>query len=93
MALLPVLNKIVEKFFATRIEKFLMKFTVLNKMQYGYQKGIGTIDALNNINNKVTRALNEGKFLGAIMIDLQKAFDTLEKKSYYRETLQTWDTR
>lgn len=79
VALLPVLNKIVEKFFTIRIEKFLNKFSLLNKMQFGYQKGMGTTDALHKINNNITRALNDGKHVGAVMIDLQKAFDTLEK--------------
>jgi hypothetical protein len=80
IALLPVLNKIVEKFFAEQIEKFFKKFQLMNKQQYGYQKGIGTVDALHYINNNITRALNEGKFVGAILIDLQKAFDTLNKE-------------
>lgn len=79
VALLPVLNKIVEKFFAIRIEKFLKQFGLLNVNQFGYQKGKGTADALNHINNHITRALNEGKYAAAIMIDLQKAFDTLDK--------------
>jgi len=81
IALLPVLNKIVEKFFSTRVENFLNDFGMLNKFQFGYQRGIGTIDALHNINDNVVRALNEGKHVGAIMIDLQKAFDTLEKNT------------
>lgn len=85
IALLPVLNKIVEKFFATRILDFLTKHNLLNKHQFGFQQHKGTIDALNYINNNINRALNEGKHIGAVFIDLKKAFDTLDKETLYEK--------
>lgn len=80
IALLPVLNKIVEKFFATRIMNFLRKNNILNKHQFGFQQRKGTVDALKCINNNINRALHEGKHVGAVFIDLKKAFDTLDKE-------------
>lgn len=53
---------------------FVSCFKLLNTNQYGYQKGKSTIDALERINCLVTKALDEGKYVGAIMIDLKKSF-------------------
>lgn len=78
--MLPVLNKIIEKFFADRITSFLTKYNVLHKQQFGFQQHKSTSDALQYINNHINRALNEGKHVGAIFVDLKKAFDTLDKK-------------
>jgi hypothetical protein len=81
IALLPVINKIIEKFFAQRINNYLSQFQLLYKNQYGYQTGKSTTDALHAINNKITKALDEGKYVGGILVDLEKAFDTLEKQA------------
>ena len=78
ISLLPVIDKIIEKFFVNKITDFLNKYNLLLKNQFGFRKNTGTKDALNQINDVVTEALNEGKMVGAILVDLQKAFDTLE---------------
>jgi hypothetical protein len=79
IALLPAINKIIEKFFAQRINNFVNKFNLLCKNQFAYQRGKSTVEALHEINNKITAALNNGEFAGAILVDLQKAFDTVNK--------------
>jgi len=77
ISLLPVLNKFIEKFFAERITTFLTKKNLLSENQFGFRKNKSTNDALKEINDKISGALNDGKFVSAIMIDLQKAFDTV----------------
>lgn len=85
IALLPVLNKIIENFFSNRILSFLTKFKILNKCQYGFQQHTGTTNALNHINNKITCALNNSKHIGAIAIDLKKVFDTLDEEIMFKK--------
>jgi hypothetical protein len=51
---------------------------VLTKSQYGFCKNLSASEALKKINEIITTALNQGKLIGAILIDLQKAFDTID---------------
>jgi hypothetical protein len=80
IALLPAINKIIEKFFAYRIQNFLTKYKIISTKQFGFQKKKGTTEALKFLNDEIAKALNEGKFIGTILIDLQKAFDTINRE-------------
>ena len=80
IALLSIIDKIIEKFFANKINKFFEKFKILSDIQYGYSKGKSTTQLLINLNEIVTKSLNEGKYVGIVLVDLQKAFDTFDKK-------------
>ena len=88
VALLPALNKPIEKFFANQLNNFLEKNSIIIKEQYGFQKGKGTVDALKEINEKITDALSSGKKVGAIFIDLQKAFDTVNRSKLLNKLVQ-----
>jgi hypothetical protein len=61
-----------------KITDFLESDKLLTPQQFGFRKKTGTNDALKSINDVVTGALNEGKYVGAVLIDLQKAFDTID---------------
>jgi hypothetical protein len=80
ISLLSIIDKIIEKFFANKIREFLEKYNMLSKIQYGYTKKKGTTDLLVQINDIITKALNEGKYVGLVLIDLQKAFDTFDQE-------------
>ena len=80
IALQPAINKIIEKSFAMRIQNFLVRFNIITENQYGFQKNKGTGEAIKDLNDKVTTALDKGKYTGLILIDLQKAFDTISRK-------------
>jgi len=79
IVILSVINKLIEKFFAMQLQHFLHKWNIVINDQFGFQTGKGTTEALISINEKISRALNEGKHIGAIFIDLQKAFDTVNR--------------
>jgi hypothetical protein len=80
IALLSIIDKIIEKFFADKIRNFLEKQQILSKVQFGYTKNKSTTDLLIKINEVIATALNEGKYVGVVLIDLQKAFDTFDQK-------------
>jgi hypothetical protein len=80
IAILPVVDKVIEKFFANQIKNFFTKHNVFTEKQYGFQEKKGTTEALKSLNEVVVNALNQGKFVGAVLIDLQKAFDTINKQ-------------
>jgi hypothetical protein len=79
VSILPTMNKIIEKFFALNLQNFLKKENIIIEEQFGFQKGKGTNEALKILNSKVAGALHEGKSVGAIFVDLQKAFDTINR--------------
>jgi hypothetical protein len=58
---------------------FLVKYKVLNSEQYGFQKNKSTTGAQIHINEIISKALNDGKFASVILVDLQKAFDTVNR--------------
>jgi hypothetical protein len=78
IALLSNVNKIVEKFFAKQILNFLNKYNVITNKQFGFRQNRGTIDALKYINEIVAESLNNGNYIKAALVDLQKAFDTID---------------
>jgi len=74
-----IINKLIEKFFAKQLQEFLKTWNIIIHEQYGFQAGNGTAEALVSINEKISHALNMGKHVGAVFIDLQKAFDTVNR--------------
>ena len=88
IAILPSINKIIEKFFSNKLQSFLEKENIIINDQFGFQKNKGTNEALKKINDDICKALHEGKHVGAIFIDLQKAFDTINRHRLKRKMLK-----
>ena len=78
IALLSNINKIIEKFFYTKIVTFLDRFNIITEKQYGFRQNKSTTDSLKHINEVLAKSLNDGMYAKAVLIDLQKAFDTLD---------------
>ena len=89
ISLLSVFDKIIEKLVYKRVQSFLSKDNVLYKYQYGFRTNFSTTNALLDVLNYIYTALDEGKYVFGIYIDLKKAFDTvnhnilLTKLEYY----------
>lgn len=78
IAILSVINKIVEKIIVNQMSNFLEKHNIISDAQHGFRRGRSTSTALAQFTDYVNNRLNEGKFVAAIFIDYKKAFDTLE---------------
>ena len=85
IAILPVLNKMIESFFVGQLKDFLAEGNILINEQFGFQKGKGTNEALKFLNDNIANALDDGKQVGAIFIDLQKAFDTINREKLIKK--------
>jgi hypothetical protein len=81
ISLLSNINKIIEKFFAKKILTFLNKHNVITEKQFGFRQSKGAVDALKYINEIVSNSLNNGKHVEAVLVDLQKAFDTVDHQA------------
>lgn len=89
ISLLPTLSKIFEKLLKNRLVQHLIQNNVLSSRQFGYQKGIGTTDAIDSLVDDVVKNLNDRKKVVGLFLDLSAAFDMvdhsilLEKLEYY----------
>ena len=63
-----------------RLTTFLDKNKILSKHQYGFRKNRSTEHAIMDFVDKITKAIDEGKFSVGIFLDLSKAFDTINHK-------------
>jgi hypothetical protein len=62
-----------------RLSKFIDKYKILSKHQYGFRKNRSTEHALIDFTDKITKAIDEGKYSIGIFLDLSKASQGAEK--------------
>lgn len=74
---LSVFNKILEKLLLNRIIPFLDKHNVLYSLQYGFRQGSSTSTAIVELLDDVISGIDTKQVVGALFLDLRKAFDTL----------------
>ena len=72
---LPSLSKLFEKIIQSQISVYIEKF--LSPFLCGYRKGYNVQHALVTLIEKWRISLDKGGFAGGILMDLSKAFDTL----------------
>lgn len=77
ITILPVIDKIVEKYVCNQIQDFYAKNDVLSSTQYGFQPNKSTTQLLSKFTDEVNEALNDKNNVILLFIDFSKAFDTL----------------
>jgi len=78
ISLLPLISKIFEKVVLDQTQNFLNENKVLYNYQSGFRSSRSTAFALSYLNNKILQGFDKGLVTGMILIDLQKAFDTID---------------
>ena len=87
VSLLPLVSKVIEKVIHNQTEIFLNKNKILYKYQSGFRKSFSTNSCLTLLTDKINKGFESGKYTGLILIDLQKAFDTID----HEILLKKWD--
>ena len=77
VSILLVVSKIFERIMQKQIHDFIISF--LSPYLCGYMKGFNTQHALLTLVEKWRKSLDNKGFGGAILMDLSKAFDTLNQ--------------
>ncbi|CAB0039648.1 unnamed protein product [Trichogramma brassicae] len=81
ISMLPCISKIYERTIKNNILKFNNKHNIIPEHQFGFREGHSTIHAIQKLTADINWELNRGKMTGAVLVDLQKAFDSLKKAS------------
>ena len=77
ITILNPIAKILEKIICNRLTSFLVSDSILVPQQYGFMKGRSIQNAVLTFQHDAHVAKKSKHYFGAIAIDLQKAFDTI----------------
>ena len=78
ISLLPLMSKIIEWIIHDQTMNFLSDNNVLYKLQSAFRKFHSTSSCLSYLYDKITKGFDSGLLTGVVLIDLQKAFDTID---------------
>ena len=78
ISILPFFSKVFEKIVANHVIEFLDKHNILYEKQFGFRKCHSTSHAIITLVEIVSRALDSGKVIVGVFLDLKKAFDTVD---------------
>ena len=98
ISILPTLSKLIEKHVHVSFVNFLNSFKLLHATQSGFRKGHSTESAMTYMVDKWLKALNDGNYIGTVLVDFRKAFDLcdisilIQKLTMYKcsETTIDW---
>ena len=76
--LLLFIPKVLERVIQEQTTEFLDKHKTLYKFQSSFRKNHSTDFCLSYLTDKISNAFNSGLLTGMILIDFQKAFDTID---------------
>ena len=82
ISVLCIMSKILEKAVFVQLEQYLSKNNILYNYQSGFRKGHSTDTCLINLFDYIHCSLSEGDHVGMVLLDLQKAFDTVNHKKW-----------
>lgn len=77
ISLLSNFSKILEKIVKIRLTRFIDTTFLFDEKQYGFQKQSNTLGATVDLLEYITKEIDQNRYIAAVFIDLQKAFDTV----------------
>ena len=80
ISLLPLISKVIEKVIHDQMQNYLDNHKILYPYQSGFRSNYSTNSALTYLTNYISEGFDKGLYTGMILIDLQKAFDTIDHK-------------
>ena len=78
----PTLCKVYEMILLNKLEAFAKQRGFFSEMQFGFQKGVGCIEASFVILETINHMLERGSKVFSCFLDLRKAFDTVCYTNY-----------
>ena len=87
ISLLPIVSKIIEKIIHDQTMEYLTDNKILYRYQSGFRKNHSTDTCLSYLTDKILTGFDSGLLTGMILIDLQKAFDTINHDILLKKSL------
>ena len=78
MSMLPSISKIIERVIHDKTNAFLSNEDILYNYQLGFRDNHSTNLCLAFLTDKILKRFEESLLTGMILIDLRKAFDTID---------------
>ena len=78
VSILPVISKLLERIVYDQLYKYLCDNNLFYSFQSGFRSSFSTDTALTYLCDKIRLNVDKGLYTGIIMLDLQKAFDTVD---------------
>ncbi|KAI8126988.1 putative RNA-directed DNA polymerase from transposon X-element [Lucilia cuprina] len=88
ISLLSNLGKLLEKIVHSRLNQFIEENSILSKSQFGFRKEHSTTHQINRIKNKIINNITTKRSTGMILLDIEKAFDTVWHKGLLYKLLE-----
>ena len=82
ISILPIFSKVVEKLMYKTLISFIQKYKILFPLQYGFQEGKSTEQAINTLMNKVTESLDNKMDSSTYFWTLPRRLTLLTTKYY-----------
>ena len=76
MSLRPLISKIIENMVH---QAFLSENKILYRFQSGFRKTFSSDSCVPYLTNEIKTGFESGLYIGMMLIDVQKAFDTITK--------------
>ena len=78
ISILPAISKLLERGVHTQLLSYLQENRLLSPFQCGFRKQHSTTFAALSFADTIRRNIDQGFMMGAVFVDLRKAFDTID---------------
>ena len=78
VSILTILSKVFERVVYDQVESYLNQKRLLYKFQSGFRSRFSTDTCLIHLTDFIKFQMDQGHYVGMILLDLQKAFDTVD---------------
>ena len=78
VSILTIISKVFERVVYDQVESYLDWKNLLYKFQSGFRSRYSTVTYLTYLTDFIKFQMDQGHFIGIILLDLQKAFDTVD---------------
>lgn len=78
VSILNIVSKILERVVYDQVESYFKESNLIYDFQSGFRKGFSTDTCLIHLTDYIRRENDRGNVVGMVLLDLQKAFDTVD---------------